>query len=57
MKKSNIIQQLLQILMDIPHSILQFRKTDVKAKRNIRYFVEFSIHIFRLVILAQSIDS
>jgi len=56
-KKSGIIQKLLNIMNIVAsNQLLQYKKTDFKAKRNVRYFLSFIVHSFRFLIVCQSID-
>jgi len=37
-------------------NIFQYKKSDHKSKSNLRYFIGFIVHVFRFLIVCQSID-
>jgi len=55
-KKSEIIGKLLNILLSVKPSIFQYKKNDFRAKNGLRYFIGFINHLFRFLIVCQSID-
>jgi hypothetical protein len=55
-QKAETISKVLNLLISLTPSILQFKKNDFKAKRNLRHFVSFVTHTFRFLIVCQSVD-
>lgn len=54
--KANIQKGIFEILNTVGQAFLIIRKSDGKAKRNARFFIQLVLHTMRLSILTQSMD-
>lgn len=51
-----MISKVLHLLISLTPSVLSYKRSEFKAKRNLRNFIEFINHTFRFLIVCQSID-
>lgn len=56
-QKHNLIWKLLQVLLNTTPDVLNFKKINIKDRRNFRSFVGFIVHSLRFIIVCQSIDN